>query len=79
MKFSQWFWAFCLKAYYYPEKLISIFFRYCSLAKLLRVASLFKEGFECFRMFWLGMSYEDILADVNERKHVPDRYLKVVL
>ena len=40
--------------------------RKCSLDKVLKVASLFKEGFKSF-----GMSCKDLLADVNESKEVP--------
>ena len=43
----------------------------CSLNKVLKVASLFKEGFKSFGMSWLGMSCKDLLADVNDSKEVP--------
>ena len=29
-------------------------------------------------MFWQGVSCKNILADVNESKEVPDRYLPIV-
>ena len=48
-----------------------ILLRYWSLDKLPRVASLFKEGFECSGMFWLRMSCQHVLIDVNESKEVP--------
>jgi len=68
--------AYCSTADRLPQKLTldnDIQYHYLfkwSLDKLLRVALLFKEGFECSGMFWLGMSRQDVLIDVNESKEV---------